>query len=981
MSSRHLRSILPGRDRRTERVVCLLVATAAVLGSVGPQSASAAAGAPGLGAPTGLAAGSGSEAGTSEPGSSNAPSTTQPYSACPSEESTGVECNLVIDPQPIKTAAGYRLPDGGALLPGSGVEGGLDPKDLQSAYKIPATGGSKETVAVIDAYGDTYAESDLAKYRERYGLPECKRENSKKELVYCFRKINEEGEEGNYPEERPASTWGAETALDIEMVSAICPECKILLVEASSELPAQTAASVEKAVTLTKKPATVVANSYGYPESNEERCPAKKGCIEYSAAYTHPGIPIVASAGDTDYDDQASLKKWEAANWPASSPDVIAVGGTFLSELSGSSRGWTESVWHTVNSETGEERGTGSGCSIYEPKPSWQTDKGCVRRTDNDTAAVAEDVSIYSTPYEGGWGSVGGTSASAPLIAGIEAHASEATKLLGAEALYKKPGMLFHVSEGTNGTCGAEGSETYYLCHATKEGYNGPTGMGAPDGVFESVVPGAATGLASNVTGKEAALNGVVNPNGAATEYYFEFGTTKTYGTKTTAVSVGSEERDFGETKTITGLHPNTEYHFRIVATNSKGTTEALDQTFKTPQIPPENTALPVASPETPDQAVPETTTTGTWLNEPTGYTYQWERCNATGGECVSIAGATSATYTPVEADVGHTLVVAVTAKNSAGASTARSKSTNPIKPIGQITEYALASESEPYGIAKGPEGDLWFTDTRSNKIGKITTSGTITEYSLPAKSQASEITAGPDGNLWFTDWNTSKIGKITPLGTITEYSLPAESEPLGIVAGPDGNLWFAEEHIGAGRAGKIGKITTSGTITEYTLPTETRASGITKGPDGNLWFTEWTGKEGNNSRIGKITTAGAITEYSLPEDSEPWSITAGPDGNLWFTEIYSSKVGKITTSGAVTEYSIGSGNYYPYAITAGADGNLWFTDWNYAHSKIERITTAGVVTQYSMPLYSDEMAITTGPDDNLWFTEPGTNQIGKMTP
>jgi hypothetical protein len=148
----------------------------------------------------------------------------------------------------------------------------------------------------------------------------------------------------------------------------------------------------------------------------------------------------------------------------------------------------------------------------------------------------------------------------------------------------------------------------------------------------------------------------------------------------------------------------------------------------------PENTAVPVVSPATPDQAVPESTTNGTWTHEPTSYTYQWERCNATGGECKEIAGATSSTYTPVEADVEHTLVVKVTAKNSEGSNTASSKVTNKVKPIGEITEYSLPTESTPPWMTLGPDGNVWFGDDPANKVGKITTSGTITEYALPEK-------------------------------------------------------------------------------------------------------------------------------------------------------------------------------------------------------------------------------------------------------
>jgi len=419
----------------------------------------------------------------------------------------------------------------------------------------------------------------------------------------------------------------------------------------------------------------------------------------------------------------------------------------------------------------------------------------------------------------------------------------------------------------------------------------------------------------------------------------------------------------------LTGLEPDTTYHFRIVAVNIGGTTYGADRVFNTMPNVPKNTVLPVALPTTPDQAVPESTTTGTWTNEPTSYAYQWERCNATGGECKEISGATSSKYTPVEADVEHALIVKVTAKNSGGEGSALSNATNQVKPIGQITEYSLPSFSNPTGITAGPDGNLWFTeDAVSERIGKITMSGAITEYSLPSGSDLIHITEGPDGNLWFTAEGTSKIGKITTSGTITEYSLPSESWPFGITAGPDSNLWFADRH-----SNKIGKITTSGTITEYALPKESEPFGITVGSDGNLWFADH-----QTSEIGKITTSGTITEYALPKESEPFFITAGPDGNLWFADYHTSEIGKITTSGIITEYALPKESR-PDDITAGLDGNLWFTD-NYS-SKIGRITTSGIITEYVLPKESGPYGITTGPDDNLWFTNFSTSKIGKITP
>ena len=347
----------------------------------------------------------GSETATSgvQPEISLTPSTTRPYTGCP-PATTKAECNLVIDPPPIKTAEGYESPSTGELLPGSGVEGGLDPENIREAYNIPVSGGSTETVGIVDAFYDEHAKDDLKEYRSHYKLGECTEANG------CLRIVNEKGEQvkkGTEPPEEPkGSTWGAEKALDLEMVSLACQECKMLLVEASGEGPAELAASVKEAFELQ---ATSVADSYGFYEYNPSRCPEEKECTEYSSTYDHPGLPVIASAGDSGYDDwekELEGKQDHGTNWPASSPYVMAVGGTELQSNESVKRHWTETVW----------KKTGSGCAgTYDPKAAWQTDGGCSNRTGNDVAAVAEDVSIYSTPTKGGWGDVGGTSASAPL--------------------------------------------------------------------------------------------------------------------------------------------------------------------------------------------------------------------------------------------------------------------------------------------------------------------------------------------------------------------------------------------------------------------------------------------------------------------------------------------------------------------------------------------------------------------------------------
>jgi streptogramin lyase len=214
------------------------------------------------------------------------------------------------------------------------------------------------------------------------------------------------------------------------------------------------------------------------------------------------------------------------------------------------------------------------------------------------------------------------------------------------------------------------------------------------------------------------------------------------------------------------------------------------------------------------------------------------------------------------------------------------------ITPDGAVTEFPLADGSGPGGIAAGPDGNLWFGLSGSNKIGRITTTGVITEFPVPtASSGPGSIAAGADGNLWFAEESANKIGRITTAGVITEFPIPTpNSDTAEIVAGPDGSLWFMEF-----AANKIGRITPAGIFTEFPIPTPHSSpdgSEITAGPDGNLWFAENAA-----NKIGRMTTSGDFTEFAVPTaNSGPSAIAAGPDGNIWFTEEVGNKIGRITT-------------------------------------------------------------------------------------
>jgi subtilase family serine protease len=345
----------------------------------------------------------------------------------------------------MRRTTGVRAHVAAGVNPAVAVSG-YGPSDLDSAYNVPTTLGSGKTVAIVDAYDDPNAANDLNTYRSNFGLPPCTTNTG------CFRKVNQNGATSPLPSPDPG--WSSEIMLDLEMVSAICPNCQILLVEGNSPTTANLGTAVNTAVALG---AVAVSNSYGGSESSNE-------ATFDNSYYKHSGVAIVASSGDSGY----------TREYPAASPYVTAVGGTKLSRTS-NARGWTEAVWSTNFTE-----GAGSGCSRYEAKPSFQTDTGCARRTIADVSAVADPatgVAVYDSYGSGGWTVFGGTSVASPIIGAMYALANSPSPGAFPNSYpYANQGALYDVTTGKTATCFPA-----YLCTAGV-GYDGPTGLGTPNG-------------------------------------------------------------------------------------------------------------------------------------------------------------------------------------------------------------------------------------------------------------------------------------------------------------------------------------------------------------------------------------------------------------------------------------------------------------------------------------------------------------------
>ena len=405
-----------------------------------------------------------------------------------------------------------------AIEAASAAEGayGLRPADLHSAYSLPEAAPTQQTVGIVDAYDDPNIEADLATYDREFGLPECT------SAAGCFEKINQAGQSAPLP---PADgEWALEISLDVEIAHATCQNCRILLVEASSNSDAALEAAENRAVAAG---ATEISNSWGSREP-----------VSDSAAFNHPGVVITAAAGDNGY---LGWDGWEPSergfvNYPASSPHVVAVGGTSL-QL-GEHGAWkSESAWNDGDGAAG------GGCSPDYPAPSWQTSLanwaavGCGdMRAVSDVAAVADPytgVAIYdSTPWYGyvfGWVTVGGTSLSSPLVAASFALAGGNHSPTGypAQTLYESalenPGALHDVTVGSNGECNraptAEGlsgctpQESAASCSGQSvclagPGYDGPSGVGSPNGLGAFMAGAAAAELGGSGRSNGAGAGG-----------------------------------------------------------------------------------------------------------------------------------------------------------------------------------------------------------------------------------------------------------------------------------------------------------------------------------------------------------------------------------------------------------------------------------------------------------------------------------------
>ncbi len=394
-----------------------------------------------IAASTAMVAGNSAALGAASASASSAPTA---RSACDTPRPGHASCDALV-----------RIGSGGTAIAqpfaSATAPSGYAPADLQKAYALTPAIAHSGTVALVDAFDDPHAEHDLGVYRAKFGLPACTTANG------CFKKINQNGAAAPLP--TAAADWGLEISLDIEMVSAICPHCHIVLVEANDDSFLNLARAAKKAASFSH----VVSNSYGGDDG--------AGAGAFASYYDTPGVQQVASSGDYDFNGNPNA----GPQVPAVFKTVTAVGGTALNRAA-NARGFTETVW-----SSGGGAGSGSGCSVSIAKPSWQHDKSCTMRMVADVAAVADPstgVAVYDSFGYNGWLVVGGTSASSPIVASVYALAGNAASIPNnASHVYANATHLFDVTSGSNGVCAGS-----YECTA-KPGYDGPTGLGTPNGI------------------------------------------------------------------------------------------------------------------------------------------------------------------------------------------------------------------------------------------------------------------------------------------------------------------------------------------------------------------------------------------------------------------------------------------------------------------------------------------------------------------
>ncbi len=530
---------------------------------------------------------------------------------------------------------------------------------------------------------------------------------------------------------------------------------------------------------------------------------------------------------------------------------------------------------------------------------------------------------------------------------------------------------------------------------------------------------GPNTEAATGVSNSAATLHGSINPEGKETHYKFEYGTTTSYGSVVPASepSIGSGLSGVEVSQAISGLSSSTTYHYRLVANRGSYSVKGLDHTLTTTSTsPPANTAPPTIASTVPIVGYGETASTGTWTNSPTSYGYQWQRCNAAGGECANISGATSAAYTPVEADAEHTLVVVVTATNAGGSTPASSAATSVVRPHVWGTMPPLYSSSfgsfgsgsgqfsHPGDVVVDAKGNLWTLDAENNRVEEFNEKGEYVKAFGAAGSGsgqlsgASALALDASGNVWVADSGNNRIEEfnekgeyVRAFGTVGSGAGQVK-KPEGVAVDAKGEVWVADTYNS--------RIEVFGETGEYlkTVGSEGSGEGQIGEPQdlaidvkGNVWVADWP-----NNRVEEFNEKGEFVRQfgsagaGLGQISHPYGIAVDAAGRVWVADNGNNRVDVFGEAGTFL-YAFGSAGTgagqlkfsWPIGVAVDGKGNAWVTDpgsnriekWvapSYPPSYLSSFGSAGSGSgQFNHP-----GAVAVDAKGNLWALDAGNNRV-----
>jgi hypothetical protein len=670
------------------------------------------------------------------------------------------------------------------------------PAFLQSAYDLTwlsLTQGTNDTIAVVDAYNDPSAYSDMNLFRLNNGLttiPQC----SQSVTTSCFDEVNQHGASSPPTGSDETGDWNIEESLDLDAVSSVCPLCKILYVQANSDSDLNLQAAVAEAANLG---ADQISMSFGETTTTSNR----------PTTWNFGTASALAASGDTSYPgppDYAGSSNWlgsenssdtvDVVSYPAALAGVTAVGGTSLSLDNAVTRGADESTWSITTPCSFDPDaanacdGTESGCDTSQSTPNYEVGLTALTAACNAVATAIQqtpaggraynDVSADANPdtgldiYDSQSGSegcqqadntciVGGTSLATPLTAAFEAVTGTNGQSPAWSYTDGADGLLNDVTSGINGTC-PSAPAAQVICNA-QSGWDGPTGNGSISGDVVSGAPGIGGTSATSTTVAGANVAGGVYPNGQSTSYWWEYGTSTTYGNSLAQASAGGGTAITSVTGTFSNLQPCTTYHYRLDAENASdpGGVDGVDNTFATaatslpaePTSPPTVTGTPAAN-----QAL--SAQTGTWPQAACSTaSYQWQE-QSPNGTYRNLTNANSATYTPGSLEAGDYLRVVVTETDSVGSTTA-----SPSAAVGPVV------------ATSNPGTTTTNTDT--------STTPTVTITTTPSSGSGSTSNPSPPGTSAPV---AASVQPPTETATPTVTSLPIVNGEISLAGGKFAN-------------------------------------------------------------------------------------------------------------------------------------------------------------------------------------------------